>query len=73
ENAGIKDREHGEGRQHCEGQNYGGGRGNGNKSGSLEYLMKEYGRACEEIQEMASLINDTAPLKRLSSPEKPSF
>ena len=73
ENAGIKDREHDEGREHCEGQNYGGGRGNGNKSGRLEYLMKEYGRACEEIQEMASLINDTAPLKRLSSPEKPSF
>ena len=35
--------------------------------------MKEYERACEEIQEMASLISDTAPLKRLSSPEKPSF
>ena len=35
--------------------------------------MKEYKRACEEIQEMASLISDTAPLKRLSSPEKPSF
>lgn len=34
--------------------------------------MKECGRACEEIQEAASLINDTTPLKRLSSPEKPS-
>ena len=39
----------------------------------LEYLMKEYGRACEAIQDMASLINETAPLKRLSSPERPSF
>lgn len=46
---------------------------NMNTSGGLEYLMKEYGRACSEIQEMAALINDTAPLKRLSSPEKPSF
>lgn len=55
------------GRKRCE------GRENGNTSGGLEYLMKEYKRACEEIQEMASLISDTAPLKRLSSPEKPSF
>ncbi len=54
-------------RKRCE------GRENGNTSGGLEYLMKEYERACEEIQEMASLISDTAPLKRLSSPEKPSF
>lgn len=38
-----------------------------------EYLMKEYGRACEDIQEMASLINQTAPLARLSSAERPSF
>lgn len=41
--------------------------------GCLEYLMKEYARACGEIQEMASLINETTPLKRLTAPEKPVF
>lgn len=31
----------------------------------LEYLMKEYGRACGEIEAIASPINETAPLKSL--------
>lgn len=43
------------------------------ESGGPEYLMKEYGRACAAIQDMTSLIYETAPLARLSSLEKPSF
>ena len=39
----------------------------------LEYLMKEYGRACGEIEAIASLINETAPLKKLTSVSKPVF
>ena len=39
----------------------------------LEYLMKEYGRACGEIEAIASLIHETAPLKKLTSGPKPVF
>lgn len=39
----------------------------------LKYLMKEYGRACEDIQKAANLINETAPLAGLASTESPSF
>lgn len=39
----------------------------------LEFLMKEYGRACGEIETIASLINEAAPLKKLTSPKKTVF
>ena len=73
ERAGRTERGNREEQERCEGRKGGEDRENRNTYSGLEYLMKEYGRACEEIQEMASLINDTTPLKRLSSPEKPSF
>lgn len=40
---------------------------------NLEYLMKEYGRACGEIETIAALINETRPLEKLTSSEKPLF
>lgn len=39
----------------------------------LEYLMKEYGRACGDIETIASLINEPAALKKLTSPRKTAF
>lgn len=45
----------------------------GKESLKLEYLMKEYGRACKEIETIASLINETSPLEKLTSIEKPVF
>ena len=39
----------------------------------LEYLMKEYGRACGDIETMAALINENSPLARLCSDDKPVF
>lgn len=39
----------------------------------LEYLMKEYGRACKEIETIAALINESSPLRRLTVSEKPIF
>ena len=40
---------------------------------SLEFLMREYGRACGEIENIAALIHETAPLKRLNCRERPVF
>lgn len=45
----------------------------GKESLKLEYLMKEYGGACKEIETIASLINETSPLEKLTSIEKPVF
>lgn len=39
----------------------------------LEYHMKEYGRACQDIETIAAIINDTSPLEKLVSSEKPIF
>ena len=44
------------------------------RSGSgMDFLMREYGRACTEVEAIAALIHDATPLARLSSLEKPSF
>ena len=39
----------------------------------LEYLMKEYGRVCGEIETITSLINQSSPLEKMTSPDKPVF
>ncbi|MCB7320900.1 anthranilate synthase component I family protein [Lacrimispora sp. 210928-DFI.3.58] len=39
----------------------------------LDFLMGEYGKACAEIEAITALINDSAPLKKLASTEKPNF
>lgn len=39
----------------------------------LENLMKEYGRACGEIENIAALINEAAPLTKMASSQKPAF
>ncbi len=38
-----------------------------------DVLMQEYGTACRQIEEIRSLIYETAPLKRLVSSEAPQF
>lgn len=49
------------------------GAGRPEETGDLEYLMKEYGRACADIETIASLIHETSPLEKQVSAERPVF